>query len=675
MKGAFFYPKLAANGISKNKQTYLPYILTCAGMIMMYYITSFLRYSALVAEMKGGYIMQGMLAMGCGVMVIFSAIFLFYTNSFLIRRRKKEFGLYNILGMGKKNIALIMIWETVMIFAVSFIAGIGCGILFSKAAELLAANIISGDINYSFTVEAKAIKQALAYYAVIFVMILLNALRQIHLSNPIELLHSENTGEKPPKANWFLAAAGAVLLAVSYYMAVTIKNPLAAIFVFFAAVIMVIIATYLLFIAGSVAVCKILQGNKKYYYKTNHFVSVSQMAYRMKRNGAGLASICILSTMVLVTLSSTVCLYIGEEDILRLRYPRNIIVDTYSADEEDVSKINEIVKKTLDEYDTVPENILRYTYLDISGAFEGNNVVLDPEKRDELSDSINPDIRKIIIIPLDDYNSIMGENETLSKGEVIIYSEKAEFGYGSITLEGAGTFAVKKEAKDFTIIGDAAVSVIPTLYMFVPDMETVTKLYEMQLGIYESSSFMHSYCGFDLSCDDDTQAAIADSIDQKIKEEKANWNDFPGVGTDCAAKDRLEFYALYGGLFFLGMILGSVFICAAVLIMYYKQVSEGYEDKIRFEILQKVGMSKREIKQSINSQVLTVFFLPLIAAGVHTAFAFPIISQLLMLFSLTDTSLFAIVSLCCFGVFAVLYIAAYIFTSRSYLSIVSERNR
>ena len=321
MNTMLLYPKLAVNGIRKNRRIYLPYILTCAGMIMMYYITSFLSLSTFIKEIHGGDTMHILLILGCGVMVVFSAIFLFYTNSFIIRRRKTEFGLYNILGMDKGNISCILLWETLIIYVLSLAAGISCGILFSKLAELVLSRMLGGGASYTFNAEPKSIIHAAVYYAVIFLLILINSLRQIHLSNPIELMKSENSGEKPPKANYVLALLGVVILGIAYYMAVAIKEPLQAILAFFVAVLMVIIATYLLFVAGSVAFCKVLQKNKKYYYKTNHFISVSQMAYRMKRNGAGLASICILSTMVLVTLSSTVCLYIGEEDMLRTDTP------------------------------------------------------------------------------------------------------------------------------------------------------------------------------------------------------------------------------------------------------------------------------------------------------------------------------------------------------------------
>ncbi|MDE7290133.1 MAG: FtsX-like permease family protein, partial [Oscillospiraceae bacterium] len=301
----FLYPKLAASGIKNNRRTYLPYILTCAGMIMMFYIVEFLRRNNFVAEMRGGYIMQIMLGFGSVVMVIFSSIFMFYTNSFLVRGRKKEFGLYNILGMGKLNIARILIWETVFVYLSSLALGNACGVLFSKLAELFLVHIMKADVGYEFAPDFGAVRMSAIWYAIIFLLILFNTLRQIRLTNPIELMKSESTGEKPPKSNLFLTVPGVLLLGGAYYMAVTIINPLGAIFAFLLAVIMVILATYMLFIAGSVAVCRLLQKNKSYYYKTNHFVSVSSMVYRMKRNGAGLASICILSTMVLVTLSST----------------------------------------------------------------------------------------------------------------------------------------------------------------------------------------------------------------------------------------------------------------------------------------------------------------------------------------------------------------------------------
>ena len=678
MNKMLLYPRLAVNGIRKNHRIYLPYILTCAGMIMMYYITSFLTVSTFVRVMKGGDTMQILLFMGCGVMVVFSAIFLYYTNSFIIRRRKTEFGLYNILGMDKRNISRILLWETLMIYVISVVVGITCGILFSKLAELALTKMLGGAASYTFNAEPKSIVHALVYYAAIFLLILINSLRQIHLSNPIELMKSENSGERPPKANYVLAVIGALVLGAAYFMAVYIKEPMSALLAFFIAVLMVIAATFLLFISGSVAVCKVLQKNKKYYYKTNHFISVSQMAYRMKRNGAGLASICILSTMVLVTLSSTICLYIGEEDMLRYLYPRNIVLDTYSIDEEITTLIHKTAEDALEKFGETPRNILHYRYLNITGGFEGDRVICDPNKAKELSNSLNPDIRQIFFVSISDYNRLMDKNEALSDGEAIIYIAKNDFEYDSITFDEYGTFAIKSTAEDFSgSVSNAMIGTgISSVYLFVKDDAVIKELYELQLGIYgEYHSMMHDYYGFDLDCDENKQIEINTEIFENIKKYKAEYgDDWCGVALNCAANDKAEFYAMYGGLFFLGILFGTVFIAAAVLIMYYKQISEGFEDKSKFEILQKVGMTRAEIRKSINSQVLTVFFTPLVAAGVHMAFAFSIISRMLMLFGLTDIGLFAVVTLCCFLLFGLIYTAVYVITSGSYYKIVSGRD-
>ena len=672
MNTMLLYPKLAVNGIKKNRRIYLPYILTCSGMIMMYYITSFLTVSSFVKEMSGGATIQTLLFMGCGVMVVFSAVFLFYTNSFIIRRRKTEFGLYNILGMDKRNISRILLWETFIIYVSSLVVGITCGVLFSKLAELALTKMLGGAASYTFNAEPKPIIHAMVYYAVIFLLILINSLRQIHLSDPIELMKSENSGEKPPKANYFLAVLGALILGAAYFLAVYIQNPLEAIFAFFVAVIMVIAATFMLFVSGSVALCKILQKNKRYYYKTNHFISVSQMAYRMKRSGAGLASICILSTMVLVTLSSTICLYVGEEDMLARRYPRDIVVDTYSTDEIPVSLSRSAVKTVLDKYGETPENILRYSYLDISGGFVGSEIILDPNRRDEVG---NSDIRQLFIITLADYNRLMGKNETLSDGEALIYTTKKDYNYDTLTIAEYGTFNIKEHIDAFVPNGVDAEQMTPSVFIFVKDEAVVKELYELQLGIYgNASSYMHDYYAFDLSCDADKQIEITKELNNSIvKIREKHPDDWAGVGLDGLESGRNDFYALYGGLFFLGILFGTVFIAAAVLIMYYKQISEGFEDKSKFSILQKVGMTKSEIKKSINSQVLTVFFAPLAAAGVHMAFAFGIVSRLLMLFGLTDKGLFAIVTLCCFVLFGILYTVVYMITSSSYYKIVSGR--
>lgn len=308
-----FYPKLAFDGIRKNRRMYVPFICTCIGMVMMFYIISYLHYSDSVAAMRGGAIVQTMLNLGTITVGIFSCIFLFYTNSFLIRRRKKEFGLYHILGMGKRNIARILFWETMLTALISLVIGIGFGILFSKLAELGMLRLMHAQATYSMQISPDSILFTITVFGCIFILLFFNALRQIHFSGAISLIRSENVGEKPPKGNWILGILGLGCLVVAYYLAVTVADPVSALGMFFIAVILVIFGTYLIMIAGSVLFCRLLQKNKHYYYKANHFVSISSMVYRMKRNGAGLASICILATMVLVMLSTTVSLYFGMQ--------------------------------------------------------------------------------------------------------------------------------------------------------------------------------------------------------------------------------------------------------------------------------------------------------------------------------------------------------------------------
>ena len=368
------YFRLAAGGIRRNSRLYVPYIMTCSLMVMMYYITDALSGDEMLRAMAGGYIMHELIVIGKVVMALFAAIFLFYTNSFLIKSRMREFGLYNILGMGKNGIARVMTWETLMVYVISMVFGLGAGILFSKLAELLAVKIVQGDAAYQFSVSGPAAAASLIVFAVIFLLICLNVLRQVFFSKPVELLRSENSGEKPPKANWFAAVLGALMLGLAYFMAVTIEEPLSAILAFMAAVLLVIAATYLLFVAGSVVLCRVLQKNKGYYYKTNHFISVSQMSYRMRKNGAGLASICILSTMVLVTLSTTICLYTGEEQILRQRYPRDMVTMAYGLPEEDIPAFRESVSALAEKHGASPENVLAYSYADLSGAVIGNRL-------------------------------------------------------------------------------------------------------------------------------------------------------------------------------------------------------------------------------------------------------------------------------------------------------------
>lgn len=674
------YRTLAWAGIKKNKKLYLPYILTCIGMVMMCYIVSFLSTSSIVGSIPGGNTMQSFLGMGFGVMCVFSVIFLFYTNSFLIRRRKKEFGLYNILGLGKKNLGLVLFLETLMVAAITITSGLFFGILFSKFAELGVVKLLGGEATFTFFVEYTSIAQTVILFAVIFLLIFLNGLRQIRLTNPIQLLQSENAGEKPPKANWILAVLGVIIMAAAYFLAVSIEDPISAMLWFFIAAVMVIIATYLLFIAGSVALCRILQKNKKYYYKVNHFVSVSSMVYRMKRNGAGLASICILCTMVLVMVSSTMCLYIGTEDSLRSRFPRNINLDAMVSsvellDGEQTEKTKDLIRQVVKEKGTAEENVLTYSTAAFGGVIDGNQILFDDSVYASRMSNMS-EICQFFIVPLSDYNRLMGKEETLNPGEILLYTTKElEYDQSTVQIEDTMPLTVKKQVDSFVDNGVDSMQIFPTVYLFVWDMnEIIEPLKGYTLGDDGQSLIsLHWYYAFDLPCDDDTQIEIQQKLEEQISELEDLSEDFAyfHVLMEGVAKERSDFYGMYGGLFFLGVLLGVVFIFAAVLIIYYKQISEGYEDQSRFAIMQKVGMTKKEIKKSINSQILTVFFLPLITAGVHLAFAFPLIRKLLLLFSLKNFMLLITVTIGCYLIFALFYMIVYRVTSRSYFSIVS----
>lgn len=669
MKG-IYYLKLAWMGIKKNKQIYVPFILTGIGMVMMYYIITYLESSDSLYQMRGGQQLQATLGFGVNVMAFFCVIFLFYSNSFLIRRRKKEFGLYNILGMGKWNIARMLVWESLIMYVFAVLGGLLSGVLFSKLAELAAAHMISLAPTYSFTVSAGAARRVLILFAVVFGLILINNLRSIHVSKPVELLRSENVGEKPPKVNWVFALLGVLVLGAAYFLAVSIKEPLQAMVWFFVAVLMVIAATYTLFISGSVALCKLLQKNKKFYYRTNHFVSVSSMSYRMKRNGAGLASICILSTMVLVTISSTACLYFGKEDGMRMRYPEDIVLKAYTLDENAVGALQALARKVVSDAGEQIEGEVFYRYLDVI-AERREDVITTHDVTLGFSMGTSSTQIDFYIVPLEDYNRLTGEQEELEQGEVLLgVSKGSSYPYDTITLEDWEPLRVKRVVRTLPPNGADSADIFASYWLFVPDFERYAAFYQEEF-LESVHGEWFSYYGFDLSADEKAQRQIVSAICERIGQAQIEDEAFPHVWVESIAEEREGFYGMYGSLFFLGILLGIVFVFATVLIIYYKQISEGYEDRAKFEIMQKVGMTEREIKKSVNSQVLTVFFLPLITAGIHTAFAFPLIRRIMLLFNAVNISLLIWTTIAGFLIFGFFYIMVYRMTSRAYLKLVS----
>lgn len=671
------YPKLAWEGIRKNKRLYVPYIAMGALMVMMYYLLRFLQDSPVIGVMRGAVTLSTVLPMGYAVIAIFSIIFLFYTNSFLIRQRYREFGLYNILGMNKQNVCMIMVWESIFVGGLAIVTGLAAGILLSKGAELVLFNLVHMDISFDLRISAVSVFYTITGYIIIYLILLLNSVIKVWFAKPLDLLKSNRVGEKMPKRTWVYAAVGMVLLGAAYYLAVSIKEPLTALMYFFLAVIMVIIGTYALFMAGSVVLCRILQKNKRYYYQPNHFISVSSMMYRMKRNGAGLASICILLTMVLVMLSSTTSLYFGIEDSLVGRYPHSVNVVVGFSDVEDLNSEN--LKKL---YEAVRENSPEvketdcYTMGGTSGLFSDQGINLDVTSVDV---SINDyeQVGTLQVMSLEEYNRLCDADETLNADECLLYANRITYDSDTFTIVDGSSYKVKKMLDNCVKDGDLDSMMNPSMIMVVPDFEECLKtVSDFRTRTEGTVMALRWKCGYDVeSTEQETKEAEA------IEESLARLSETKSVdglifySVDSREDNRESFYDLNGSLFFLGIVLSTVFLLAAVMIIYYKQLSEGYEDYTRYEIMQKVGMTKQDIRKSINSQMLTVFFSPLLMAGLHLCFAFPFLWKIMMMFGLNNRTLIIAITVICYIIFGIFYAVVYKITSNLYFHIVSGNKR
>lgn len=668
------YLKLALDSIRKNRRLYIPYIFIGSVMVMIHYILNTLSLSPLLREFKGGSTLRTMLPFGAEVVLLFSVIFLFYCSRFILRQRHAEFGLYNVLGMGKKNLTGLMIVENLLTATASILLGLLLGLALAKLAETAMMRLIKAEVDYALRLNSASMRGTALGFAVIYGVILLSAIVTVWRSDPLQLMRSAQAGEKPPRANWVLALLGLVLLIWAYHDAVTIVNPLKALTTFFYAVVLVIIATYLLFIAGSVAVCRLMQRSKRYYYKANHFVSVSIMAYRMKRNGAGLASICILLTMVLVMLSAVLSLYIGAEESLLERYPQDVQFYTSASRWEDFTEENFASRRALIQ-EIAPEqtDVQEYVWAEVSGMFSGDGIIIDystvPKEQVDYDD-----VGYLNVVSLEDYNRLTGENLTLDADECLLLCRGVTYDAGTFTLQGGAPLRVREAREDALDLGSNTIYMFPTVTLITPDMRGVLAhlplSYDgtpgLNMGVYWHYSFNMAGTAADKS-------AMYNVLMNHMQELAFPRNEGGGYAFYLGVREheRDDFYGTYGGLFFLGILLGIVFITAAVLIIYYKQLSEGYEDQKRFAIMQKIGMTQREIRRSINSQVLTVFFAPLLLAGVHLAFAFPIVWKLLQMFMLNDMGLMVTVTIGCFAGFGALYAVIYKLTSNTYYKLIA----
>ena len=649
------YMRLAGGNLKKNRQLYGPYLIACIVTVMMMCIMILLEGDRGLKTIEGGQSVAATLMFGCIVIAIFSLIILVYINSLLIKQRKKEFALYNVLGMEKRHISKVLFWESAYTAVISIGAGLIFGAVFSKLMQLILMKIIGGEISFSIDVSFSVLVFTAAIFAVFFLLVLLMNIRTIRIAQPVELLRGGSEGEREPKSKWVLAVLGVVFLAAGYVMSIMTKDVVSAITLFFIAVICVIIGTYLMFIAFSIVLLKGLKKNKRYYYQTRHFATVSGMIYRMKRNAAGLASICILSTMVIVTVSTTVSLYAGVGDIINNMYPYDVNMKYYPYSQQTSEKLEAAAEDTAKRQGREIKELYSFSKMSFAANRSGDKLIVD---NDTITGIGSVDVT---IITPEDYKRLTGKDAGLKKGEVLMYSEKESFG-DKVELLGEEYKTIKTDEFPKVVFLSISTANCGIVADSRETAEAILHRYEDMTGQIIINGGMY----INLDGTDDEKIAFSNALNSEAA-------DFEYEFYFLESRQFVEkegSYSFYGAFFFLGMFLGLVFIFATVMIIYYKQVSEGYDDRKRFDIMQKVGMTEAEVKQTIRSQVLIVFFLPLAAAAMHVAFAFPMIRRILAAFSMTNVTLFAVCTAATFLGFAVIYLLVYLQTSKTYYSIV-----
>ena len=671
-KGIF--SRLAKQNIRNNKSTYIPYMITCIFCIAMIYMMEFLRdCPTLDQAVRQADEVRMIVFTGEIVVEIFCIIFLIYSNSFLMKRRQKEIGLYNILGLERNHIGIVMFLETIITSIGSLAGGIAAGIIGSKLALLLLLKLLHIPSVLGFYISVKGIFTCLFMFGIVFLMILFLNLAKIHLSRPVELLRGNNTGEKEPVAKWLMALIGFICLGAGYYLAVTTESPIKAITIFLLAVILVMAGTYLLFTAGSIVILKFLRRRKSFYYRTGNFISISGMLYRMKQNAIGLASICILSTGVLLMISMTVSIYFGMNDIMLNRYPYDVDMSVTSISEDECQTAIEAFEKAIADNKVPVEKSVEEIYLDIVCSKNGDQILIKPANTIRNSDSV------LVLSLLDqaEYERLTGISANLNDGEIFAWYPSA-VQKDSVTVD-EKEFTVKKWLdKNPLTCGEDAVS--DNAVLVVTD-EDFKKFDEMRTEMYKGVSSAPAgedltlHLGLDITGSETDKIDFGTPVMEVVKDLKKNGglSENSWITSGIRQQEYESYYADNGSLLFIGIFLGSLFLMGTAMIIYYKQISEGYEDQKRFEIMQKVGLSRREVRSSVRRQILMVFFLPLLMAMLHITMAFPMIRRLLLLFGMTNTKLFIGCTAGTVLIFAVVYGLIYLMTARSYYHIVERK--
>ena len=671
-KGIF--SRLAKQNIRNNKSTYIPYIITCIFCIAMIYMMEFLRdCPTLDQAVRQADEVRMIVFTGEIVVEIFCIIFLIYSNSFLMKRRQKEIGLYNILGLERNHIGIVMFLETIITSIGSLAGGIAAGIIGSKLALLLLLKLLHIPSVLGFYISVKGIFTCLFMFGIIFLMILFLNLAKIHLSRPVELLRGNNTGEKEPVAKWLMALIGFICLGAGYYLAVTTESPIKAITIFLLAVILVMAGTYLLFTAGSIVILKFLRRRKSFYYRTGNFISISGMLYRMKQNAIGLASICILSTGVLLMISMTVSIYFGMNDIMLNRYPYDVDMSVTSISEDECQTAIEAFEKAIADNKVPVEKSVEEIYLDIVCSKNGDQILIKPTNTIRNSDSV----LVLSLLNQAEYERLTGISANLNDGEIFAWYPLA-VQKDSVTVDET-EFTVKKWLdKNPLTCGEDAVS--DNAVLVVTD-EDFKKFDEMRTEMYKGVSSAPAgedltlHLGLDITGSETDKIDFGTPVMEVVKDLKKNGglSENSWITSGIRQQEYESYYADNGSLLFIGIFLGSLFLMGTAMIIYYKQISEGYEDQKRFEIMQKVGLSRREVRSSVRRQILMVFFLPLLMAMLHITMAFPMIRRMLLLFGMTNTKLFIGCTAGTVLIFAVVYGLIYLMTARSYYHIVERK--
>ena len=659
-----FYPRLAFMNLKKNHKIYVPYLLTCIFTVMLFYALGAIAKNNGLAQIRGGTALPVVMGWVTAVAGGFALIFLFYTNSFLIKQRKKELGLYQVLGMDKKNLSVMMLWETLITGAVSLGAGLLLGLALGKLMFLVLLKIIHFSVPLDFAIEPEALLQTVKLFLAVFALNLAYDLFQVMRGRLSEMVGASRACEKEPKGKWLIALAGLVTLGSGYYIAQTADSPLTAVNVFFFAVILVVIGTYMLFISGSIVLLKLLKKNKRYYYRTKHFTAVSGMLYRMKQNAAGLANICIMSTAVIVVLSMCVCLYAGIEDSMDTQYPRDVTVHLPDGSEEGRVETEKLIAENSGEIGVTVENQVGYRMFLLPCMLREGEAVFGNAMTFQDEASFTEYYRSMILIPLEDYNRILGSEEVLAPGEALIYAPEDDYAYDSLLL-GDEPYQVKKVLENVPLVSDGLMSnMVKAVYVILPDVGSVEGL-AVKYG-FSSEELNHvSYVSwFDMEGEAEACETMVRTLEEQITAVS------PDAYVQYKEDSRDWTYAMNGGALFIGILVGALFLLSTVLLIYYKQISEGYDDRENYQIMQKVGMDRREVRRVIRSQILAVFFLPLLGAFLHVAFAFRVMTMLLEVMFVANVPLFLLCTAGVTAVFTVFYVAVYMITSREYYRIV-----